>query len=167
MARKPKRGARNSRGRRPAGEQPRSAAEQLREALQELQERPAARKRRKRHPGERAHIDEYRELVLDAARPGELSRALLELTGTSYRGRHRLVADEVRRVELPVGEKEGSAGHGDVRQTAARAAHEIRERMRKQGIHERTHYYSARERRETGEIDRTYELDRTQGRRRR
>ena len=148
-----RRGRRGKRDRKPGVKRSASAAEQLREALGELREREDRSKRRRRR--KRRHIDDYRELLLDGARPGELSQALLELTAESQRARGRLLSEGGRRVELPTAE-----GEDDVRKRAGRAVGELRAEMKKRGRAARTHHYSATERRETGEIDRTYEVGR-------
>jgi len=153
--------------RRPKGKQAEepalSPAQQLREALEELRDRQQRRKRRR--GGKRRHIDDYRELVLDESVPGKMTEALIDLTQAAHRDRRRLVGDEKRRIELPRELGEGK-GTDDPQQRAARAAQALREAMRKKGVAERTHYYPASARSQTGEIDRTYSLD-TRRRRRR
>jgi hypothetical protein len=156
MAFKPRqRGGRRGRAKavRPASRSPR---EELRAALEELRDR-RERKRGKRR-GKQRHVDDYRELVLEASHPGGLSEALLDLTQSTHQNRHRLLGDERPRLELPGGLTGRGGSAEDARRQALRAAREMREEMRKRGVAERAHYYSASERRETGEIERTYKL---------
>jgi hypothetical protein len=129
-----------------------SAADQLRAALHELSQKPTDRRFRR---GRQRRVDDYRELVLRGEQT-PLSEALLELTQETYRNRHRLLEEEPQKLALceHPGEVAETAQH-----LAQEAVHEFREDMRRHGIPGRSHYYSARERRETGEIDRTYTID--------
>jgi len=135
---------------------PRSPAEEMKGALEELRDRRERSRRRTR--GRRRHIDDYRELVIEGDERGTLSEALLKLTAESHRNRHLLLAEETRRSELP-SESQSGTGPGDAQAQAERAVEELREDLRKRGAPERTHYYRASERRETGEVDRTYVVD--------
>jgi hypothetical protein len=55
-------------------------------------------------------------------------------------------------VELP---RKKAGSRNDPQGEATQAVCDLRRRMKKHGLGERTHYYSAVERAETGEIDRT------------
>jgi len=132
--------------------QPRSAADQLRAALNELSEPPRDRRlRRYKH----RHVDDYRETVLDGNDSTPLSQALLELTEQTHGNRHRLLPKEAPIVKLS---SEGEENRASAQRRADKAAQDLRESMKKRGVRERTHYYSATERREVGEIDRTYKI---------
>jgi len=132
--------------------QPRSAADRFRAALNELSEPPRDRRlgRHKQH-----HIDDYRETVLDGSDSTPLSQALLELTEQTHGNRHRLLPEEAPTVTLS---DAGAEDRESARRRAGRAAQDLRENMKKRGVRERTHYYSAAERREVGEIERTYSI---------
>ena len=144
-----KKGLRQAQPGAPAGE---SAADQLRAALHELSETPQDKRFSR---GKQRHVDDYRELVLRKEQP-PLSQSLLELTQETHRNRHRLLEEEPEKLALPEEPKEA----GQTAQRRAQAAvRQLREDMRRHGIPERTHYYRARERAETGEIDRTYTID--------
>jgi hypothetical protein len=132
--------------------QPASAADQLRAALHELSQTPTDRRFRR---GQQRHVDDYRELVLRGEQT-PLSEALLELTQETHRNRHRLLEEEPQKLALC---KQPGKAAETAQHLAQEAVHEFREDMRRHGIPERSHYYSARERRETGEIDRTYTID--------
>ena len=132
--------------------QPQSAADQLRAALNELSEPPRDRRLR-RH--KQQHIDDYRETVLDGSDSTPLSQALLQLTEQTHGNRHRLLPDEAPTVQLS---DAGAEDRESAQRTAGKAAQDLRENMKKRGARERTHYYSATERREVGEIDRTYKI---------
>jgi uncharacterized protein HemY len=134
---------------------PQSAADQLRAALNELSEPPRDRRlrRHKQH-----HIDDYRETVLDSSDSTPLSQALLELTEQTHGNRHRLLPEEAPTVKLSGA---GAEDRESAQRRAEKAAQDLRENMKKGGVRERTHYYSATERRETGEIDRTYQIRRS------
>jgi hypothetical protein len=129
--------------------------EQMREALEKLRQRQE--KVRRKHRGKQRHIDDYRELVLRKADPGELPRAMLDLTQQSYADRKRLLPDEPTRLVLPA-RPGAAAGPEGARREAERAAREMKREMERQGRPEPTHYYTYRERLETGEIDRTYKI---------
>ena len=132
--------------------QPRSAADQLRAALNELSEPPRDGRLR---PHKQRHVDDYRETVLDGNDSTPLSQALLELTEQAHRNRHRLLPKETAIVKLS---SEGEENRASAQRRADKAAQDLRENMKKRGVRERTHYYSATERREVGEIDRTYNI---------
>ena len=132
--------------------QPRSAADELRAALNELAEPPRDR-RLMRH--KQRHVDDYRETVLDGNDSTPLSQALLELTEQTHSNRHRLLPKETPIVKLS---SEGEETRASAQRRADKAAQDLRENMKKRGVRERTHYYSATERREVGEIDRTYKI---------
>ena len=135
--------------------EPRSPAEELRDAVQDLKARQETI--RLHHPGKQHHIDDYRELQLDGTRPELFSSALMDLTRDSYANRQRLDADGKPRTELPA---EGAEQDDPkrLRQRIKKEADEIKEDMKKRGARERKHYYSASERGEVGEIDRTYRI---------
>jgi len=132
--------------------QPQSAADQLRAALDELSE-PSRDRRLGRH--KQHHIDDYRETVLDGSDSTPLSQALLELTEQTHGNRHRLLPDEAPTVQLS---DAGAQDRESAQRRAGKAAQDLRDNMKKGGVRERTHYYSATERREVGEIDRTYKI---------
>ena len=135
-----------------AESRPQSAEDQLRAALNELSEPPLDRRLR-RH--KQRHVDDYRETVLDGSDSTPLSQALLELTEQTHGNRHRLLPEEAPTVKLrdaAVEDRESA------QRRAEKAAQDLRENMKKRGVRERTHYYSATERREVGEIDRTYKI---------
>jgi len=140
----------------PDGGEAKSPAEELRDAVQDLKARQDTI--RLRHPGKQHHIDDYRELQLDGTRPEQFSSALMDLTRNSYANRQLLDSDGKPRTELPADE----AGQDDdperLKQRVKKEADEIREDMKKRGARERKHYYSASERGEVGEIDRTYRI---------
>lgn len=131
---------------------PPSAADQLRAALNELSE-PPRDSRQRRH--RQRHVDDYRETVLDGSDSTPLSQALLELTEQTHANRHRLLPEEAPTLKLGRATDENRAS---AQRRAHEAAHDLRENMKKRGVRERTHYYSATERREVGEIDRTYKV---------
>jgi len=139
-------------------------AEQLRAALQRLRDERDQRLR-KGKKGKQRHIDDYRELSLDGTKPAELSQALLDVTARSYTDRKRLLADEPRRTELKRRGPGPAPSAKQVQAEAEREARRLRKQMTDKGIPEPDHYYTAGERLEVGEVDRTYEVDR-EGRRR-
>jgi hypothetical protein len=116
-------------------------------------EPPSRRKPRSR----RRHVDDYRELVLDGTASRGLADALMELTRETYANRRRLLPEERPAMELP---RVKSGGRRHAQREAAKAARDLRDQMKRDGAPERAHYYSAVERAETGEIDRTYDLGR-------
>ena len=132
--------------------QPQSAADQLRAALNELSEPPRDSRlgRHKQH-----HVDDYRETVLDGSDSTPLSQALLELTEQTHKNRHRLLPEQAPTVKLS---DAGAQDRESAQRRAEKAAQDLRDNMKKRGVRERTHYYSATERREVGEIDRTYKI---------
>jgi hypothetical protein len=119
---------------------------------------------RRRHPRRRGklrkqHIDSYHELQLDGADPADLPVSLLEVTSQSFADRRRLLADEATRTELSPLKGEGEAARRMAAHDLDRASQHMKEDMRKRGAKERAHYYSASERSQTGEVDRTYDVD--------
>jgi len=146
----------------------RSPAEELRDAVQDLKVRQETIRRR--HPGKQHHIDDYRELLLDGARPEHLSSALMDLTAGSYANRQRLDADGKPRTELPADDADQHDDPERLRERVKKDASEVGEDMKRRRTRARKHYYSASERGEVGEIDRTYRIakdrkDRPPGRR--
>jgi hypothetical protein len=131
-------------------------ADELRAALNDLHS--DRQKKQRKHRGKQRHVDDYRELVLDSASTTGFSEALTQLVKESRQNRARLLPEEKPIVSL------ASTPDAATRQQAARqaqsAAGDLKQVMAKRGIKERTHYYSATERRETGEIDRTYQIRR-------
>jgi hypothetical protein len=134
---------------------PLTPAEEMKAALAELSvqqstTRSAGRKKQQRH------VDDYRELVLDGTEKVQLSEELLHLTHDTHRNKGRLLEEEGPVVEVtPEDDRSGA----DAQERADRAAKEFKDYMDKEGIRERTHYYSHIERAQTGEIDRTYDTD--------
>ncbi len=130
-------------------------ADELRAALNDLH---SDRQKKRKHRGKQHHVDDYRELVLDSSSTTGFSEALTQLVKESRQNRARLLPEEKPIVSLT------STPDAATRQQAARqaqsAARDLKQVMTKRGIKERTHYYSATERRETGEIDRTYQIRR-------
>jgi hypothetical protein len=152
MARKKRKKGQARRGSSVAGP---AAAEQLRNAIAELGlGEPAGRRK---PGGKRRHIDDYRELVLDGTTGDGLADALMDLTQQAHANRRRLLPEERPAMELP---RVKSGSRRDAKREAAKAARDLRDQMKRDGVRERTHYYSAVERAETGEIDRTYDLGR-------
>ncbi len=137
----------------PGDRRPLPAGDDLRAALADLTDTPG--ERGGKHRRKRRHVDDYREHVLDGSDDTPLSQALLNLIQETHRSRHRLLPDEVPTVTLRE-DREAK----DPQRLANEATQEIKAEMRRRGVREPTHYYSARERRETGEIDRTYEIGR-------
>lgn len=145
-----------------ARQPPPSAAQELKGALERLHERQAERKRKgkKKWKPKQRHIDDYWELCLDRTRTDGFADALLDVTASSYVARKRLLADEAPRVELPDRARGAPSTPEQAQQEAARAAEQVKRRRDKKGAPAQEHYYPARERSETGEIDRTYQVDR-------
>lgn len=137
-----------------------SPADLLRDALSEISEGKQAVDRR--YPSKQRHVDEYRELLIRRAEAGEASEALMRLTEEAHRNRERLSPEQRRRVDIP----ETALDGGGAQQAAQEAAQQFRDRLRKRGGRERTHYYPATERQQTGEIDRTYRVPRPKAKRR-
>ena len=113
--------------------------------------------------GKQHHIDDYHEVVLDGAGKEGLADALMALNQQTHANRSRLLPEEAPALRLPQ-TKPGS--RVDPQAEGTSAARELRKQMKEGGLRERTHYYSAIERAETGEIDRTYELGRPPRRKR-
>jgi len=155
---------RKKRGRKPArpvDAKPLTAADQIRAAFSEFSE--ASRLQRRDRRPKRQHVDDYHEVVLDDDAGSDLSQALSDLTEQSRENRHRLLDEEPPTVRLPKGE---SGDVPDPQHEADEATREIKDEYDRLGVEPPTHYYSAKERRETGEIDRTYRVDRPPKRRR-
>ena len=150
-----------AKGAQPEAGQPVSPADKLRSAILGLKSNH--QKKQRKRSGKRRHVDDYRELVLDGSRTAGLSEALSALVAETHQNRARLLPEAKPTVALsgtPAATREDAARRAE---TASRA---LKQEMQKCGVKERTHYYSATERRETGEIDRTYLLkrSRSQGR---
>jgi len=150
------------------GGEPKSQGEELRHAVQDLKARQETVRRRR--PGRQHHIDDYRELHIDGTKPEQFSSALLELTGNSYANRQRLDADGKPRTELPADDADQHDDPERLRERVKKDASEVGEDMKRRRTRARKHYYSASERGEVGEIDRTYRIakdrkDRPPGRR--
>lgn len=126
-------------------------ADPLRDALAELSDEPPD------SSPQRHHVDDYREFVLDDGDATPLSHALLELNEQTHANRHRLLPEEAPVIML------GDAAADDKeppRRRAGDALAELHNDVQESGIPRRTHYYSASERREVGEVDRTYDISR-------
>ncbi len=146
---------RKDKGERKREPDPRSPTDLLRDALTEISEGKEEVDRRYR--SKQRHVDDYRELVIKRSERENLSDALMKLTQETHSNRQRLLPEEEPSVKLSGGIK-GQGGRKEAQQTAAEAAKEYREDLRKHGIRERTHYYPATERQQTGEVDRTYDV---------
>lgn len=107
--------------------------------------------------GKQHHIDDYHEVVLDGADKEGLADALMALNQQTHANRSRLLPEEPPALRLP---QTKPGRRVDPQAEGTSAARELRKQMREGGLRERTHYYSAIERAEVGEIDRTYELGR-------
>lgn len=134
---------------------PASPAEVLRDAVQDVKARQETVRRRR--PGRQHHIDDYRELQIDGTKPEHFSSALMDLTAGSYANRQRLDSDGKPRTELPA-EGAEQVDPERLKERIKKDADEVREGMKRRGARERKHYYSASERGEVGEIDRTYRI---------
>jgi hypothetical protein len=142
----------------------RSSADLLRDALSEIGDGKQEMDRRYR--SKQKHVDDYEEVVIDPSEREPLSDALMKLTGETHSNRHRLLPEERPSVKLPSDTRKGKGGREEAQQTADEAAKEFRDELRKHGIPERTHYYPATERQQTGEVDRTYRVPRPKGKKR-
>ncbi len=145
-------------GRKPAPD-PTTPEEQMRVALEALRVRQE--RRVKKGCRERKHVDDRRELVIRKDHSAELPEDLASLTAQGYANRRGTeTEEEEKRVSLrPVS---GNAPDAE----AAEATREIERgtsRAHLQAAQE-GHYYSPRERLETGEVDRTYEIERPKSR---
>jgi len=150
-----RRGRRGKRGAKSVSPPPLSPVEQLRTALGTMHEQ--YEKHRRKRPGKQRHIDDYRELVIKT-QTGGFSEALLNLTRETHARRHLLVPEDPTRLVLPA--KGGKAlGPHAARREAEQAARDLKQEMDRLGVPERAHYYTPMERLETGEIDRTYQLE--------
>ena len=156
MGKKSRAGRRGKPRKRQRREPTASPRNQLRRSLEELRDRQEVKKPQGRV--ERRHVDDYRELSLDGTDPGQLSGALLDLTQRSYTNRDRFESEEKARLRLPQVDAEEEVAAEKLQREAERAVKQAREEMRKRGVKEREHYYSASERSQTGEVDRTYEI---------
>jgi hypothetical protein len=136
-------------------ERPLTPAEEMKAALEELQVQQSRTRSRGRRKKQR-HVDEYRELLLDGAKDVQLSDALVSLTHETHKNRGRLLEEEGPTVEVT--EDANDSGE-DAQGRADRAAKDFKEYLDREGVRERTHYYSPTERAQTGEIDRTYDTD--------
>jgi hypothetical protein len=139
-------------GRKPKLE-PTTPEEQMRVALEALRDRQA-RKLKKGHR-ERTHVTDHRDLVITKDHTAEMPDALADLTAQAYANRKHTQGDEVTRTELrpTTGEPPSEA--------AAEAAREIERGTSAEDLEaaRQGHYYSQRERRETGEVERTYSIE--------
>ncbi len=133
-----------------------SPADLLRDALTEISEGKEEVDRRYR--SKQRHVDDYSELVIKRSKREPLSDALMKLTQETHNNRQRLLAEERPSVKLSGGVRKGEGGRKEAQRTAAEAAKEFRDELRKHGGRERTHYYPATERQQTGEVDRTYRV---------
>lgn len=138
------------RRKRPAPETP---AQQLKSALEEL--RYGHEHTRKRAKGKQRHIDDYREVVIKGDQSEHMTDALASLTADGYL-RRGVLQEEDNRVNLRPG-REVSAD--EIQQEATQASDEIMGEFNRLGETPDEHYYKATERFETGEIDRTYEIE--------
>lgn len=130
-----------------------SPQELLRSAVAELgirEQDPKRIRSRKKH-----HIDDFRELVLDGAEKVRLSEALIEVAQDSQANRN-LQPDEQERTALP---SRSSATDEESKREAERAAREMEEQMGEEWVRSQQHYYMPNERAQTGEVDRTYVIE--------
>jgi len=128
----------------------RSAADELRAALTDLAITPS------KDIGKRRHVDDYREFFVDKRDDSPLSEALSALTQDAYQRRARLLPEEVKTVSLRE-DRDASTPQ----RLADKMTGEMKRDIKEAGLTPSTHYYSASERKETGEVDRTYEVDPT------
>jgi len=139
--------------------------QQMLEQLQAQREKRERMDKRNKHLPRQRHIDDFRELRLDGTKAEGLSEALLDLTADSYAKRDPLTGEHRYVLEGHSGVRRGFGSDEDARKAAERAAAKQRQMMRQKGLRDDEHYYRASERRETGEIDRTYQVggDRVKG----
>ncbi|MBN1461741.1 MAG: hypothetical protein JXA57_19600 [Armatimonadetes bacterium] len=141
------------RGAKPKGEaeatdgKARSAADELRAALDDLAVTPS------KDLGKRRHVDDYREFFVDGGENNPLSQALSDLTQDAYDRRERLLPEQPKTV--PLREDRDAT---TPQRLADKMTGELKRDMKESGLAPSTHYYSASERKETGEVDRTYEV---------
>jgi hypothetical protein len=133
--------------------QPVTPAQQLKSALEELSY--GHERARKQAKGKQRHIDDYRELVIKGDQSEHMTDALASLTADSYL-RRGVLEEEEKRVRLRPEEK---ASAEEIQQEATQASDEIMGEYNRLGETPDEHYYKATERFETGEIDRTYEVE--------
>lgn len=155
--------------RRGEGQAPFCAPAEWQDMLEELQERHQKHERlakRKKHLRRRRHIDDFRELRLDGTKPEGFSEALLDLTADAYARRDPLSEGQRHVVKGHPGAAKGFDSDDDARKVADREAAKQRRVMRQKGVRDDGHYYRPSERRDTGEVDRTYEVDGGKGRKR-
>jgi hypothetical protein len=133
--------------------EPVTPAEQMKYALEEL--RYGQERRRKKAKAKTRHTDDYRELVIKGDQSKHLPDALASLTAESFVRRSALEEDK-ERINLRAAKR---ASDEEVRQEAENASGEMIEELTKLGETPDEHYYSASERLEVGEIDRTYEIE--------
>ncbi len=131
--------------------------DELRAAFNDFQSQHERKQRKRR--GKQHHVDDYRELVLDSSSTTGLSEALSQLVTETRQNRARLLPEEKPIISLAGGTN--TSNRKEAAREAESASKDLKVQMAKRGIEERTHYYSASERRETGEIDRTYEIKRS------
>jgi hypothetical protein len=104
----------------------------------------------------RKHTDDSHDLVITPENSADPTSALLDLTAQSYADRKQYDAGEKVRVELA---SAGERSPEDTQSEAERASQAHVADMKKKGVKLREHYYSATERSQTGEIDRTYDAE--------
>lgn len=143
-----------------SGDKPRSSRDLLRDALSEISE--GKQEVDRRYGSKQRHVDDYREQVIDGADGRPVSDALMRLTEETHGKRDRLLPEQRQRVRLS-GE---ALSRDEAQQAAEEAAEEVREDFKKRGARERTHYYPATERQQTGEVDRTYRVPPPKGKKR-
>jgi hypothetical protein len=143
-----------------SADKPRSSRDLLRDALSEISE--GKQEVDRRYGSKQRHVDDYREQVIDGADDRPVSEALMRLTEETRGRRDRLLPEERQRVRLS-GE---ALSRDEAQQAAEEAAEEFRDDSKKRGARERTHYYPATERQQTGEVDRTYRVPRPKGKKR-
>lgn len=114
------------------------------------------KRRSRRGGGKQHHIDEYREVSLGRAGDDNLSEALMQLLEETRANSSRLLPEKAPVFQLP--EEEGH-DPADIQAQGTRAARSLRRMMEEGGIPLDTHYYTERERLETGEVNRTYDVD--------
>lgn len=132
------------------------------EMLKELDEQHGKHQRlakRKKHLRRQRHIDDFRELRLDGTKPEGFSEALLDLTADAYARRDPLSEGQRYLLKGHPGAGKGFDSDEDARKAADRAAAKHRRVMRQKGIRDDGHYYRPSERGDTGEVDRTYQVD--------
>jgi hypothetical protein len=140
-----------------SADKPRSSRDLLRDALSEISE--GKQEVDRRYGSKQRHVDDYREQVIERSEREDVSDALMRLTEETHGKRDRLLPEQRQRVRLS-----GEALSRDEAQDAAEeAAQEFRDELKKRGGRERTHYYPATERQQTGEVDRTYRVPRQKG----